>query len=126
MKFSAKHFKYITIGGITFLAYTFGLYIAYTIFGLPYPIAVALSYVCATAIHFFANRSFTFSAQKMSPKNQLIPYLSVAFLNYLIQIFTIYLLFVKCSFNFYVSTFISILVTILIGYTLLDKWVFKN
>jgi putative flippase GtrA len=59
-------------------------------------------------------------------KRQIYYYLLVAFLNYLIQFGAINLLYGFLGINIYISAFVGIFVTVIVGFTLLNNWVFKE
>src|ERR1700747_293866 len=56
--------RFLLVGGLTFVAYYALLYILHTGAGMSYPLAIAISYGFALALHFLINRSFTFSGQR--------------------------------------------------------------
>lgn len=124
LMFSKNKIIFLSIGGITFLVYLIALWIVRNTSIVPYPIAVGSAYFCAITVHFFANRRYTFSAHEVKVSQQLIPYVIMAIINYLFQIFIIYLLFDLFQFNFYLSVFWATSSTILIGYLLMKNWVF--
>ncbi len=120
----AKVFRFLLVGGLTFSIYYGFLWIAYGFFHMPYPGAVAVSYSFAIIFHFLASRKITFNSLGTKPQKQVVRYLAVAALNYLVQLGVIRLCFEIYGINFYISTFFGILLTMIIGFILMNFWVF--
>jgi len=118
--------SYLIIGGTTFLLYYFLLWCLFDFFSLNYAISVTCAYFFASAFHFLANRNVTFKVGNGKYKRQIYYYLLVAFLNYLIQFGAINLLYGFLGINIYISAFVGIFITVIVGFTLLNNWVFKE
>lgn len=125
-----KEFKkiltYLTVGGVAFLLYFIVLWILFDLIGVHYPFAVTLSYLISSTFHFFSHRAFTFEIKSKKYKSQLMYYCIVAAVNYFIQLVTIKVLYEYININIYISAFFGILLSLLVGYTLLNNWVFKE
>jgi putative flippase GtrA len=120
----AKVFRFLIVGGLTFSIYYGVLWVAYGFFHMPYPGAVAVSYSLAIVFHFLANKKITFNSITKKPQRQVVRYLAVAALNYLVQLGVIRLCFESYEVNFYMSTFFGVLLTMIIGFVLMNFWVF--
>jgi putative flippase GtrA len=118
--------RFLLVGGLTFVAYYALLYILHTGAGMSYPLAIAISYGFALALHFLINRSFTFSGQRGRASQQLCRYALIALVNYCTQILIVRVLFETIGFGFYWSAIIAVATTTLTGFVLLDKWVFTR
>jgi putative flippase GtrA len=121
-----KIFRFLFVGGITFLIYYFFIWLFFERLEIKYLYSISISYLIAVSLHFFLNRTLTFNSNKNNLKLHLIKYSMVSILNYLIQFFVIYIAYNFLSFNIYLSVLISIITTIVIGYLLMDIWVFKR
>ena len=118
--------SYLIVGGATFVVYYFILWSLFDLFRLNYPVAVTFSYFLASTFHFLVNRNVTFKVGNGKYKRQIYYYLLVAFLNYLIQLGVINLLYGFLGLNLYISAFIGIFITVIVGFTLLNNWVFRG
>lgn len=121
-----KVLKYLIVGGSAFVIYYFFLWALFDFLNLNYSYAVTFSYLISSTFHFFANKKFTFKAKNEEYIRQLFFYIVVAIINYIIQLETIKILYGNFDLNLYISAFIGILLTILVGFTLLNNWVFKE
>jgi len=121
-----KIFHYLLIGGLTFVIYYAILWISFDFAGLPYPEAVAIAYSAAIIFHFLANRKITFKAGGTKFRHQILRYLSVALLNYVVQLVIIGLCYEIYGMNFYISAFFGVMSTLITGYLLMNFWVFKG
>ena len=118
--------SYLIVGGATLVLYYFLLWSLFDLFKLNYQVAVTFSYLLASAFHFLANRNVTFKSGNGNCKRQIYCYLLVAFLNYLIQLGVINILYELLGLNLYISAFIGIFITVIVGFTLLNNWVFRG
>lgn len=121
-----KFFRFLILGSVTFVIYYTILWLLFSYEGLQYRGAVAIAYSAAIIFHFLANRKITFNAGRMRFRNQILRYLTVALLNYFIQILIIHVLYVINHINFYISTVIGIIFTTIFGYYIMNTWVFKE
>ena len=120
-----KVFRFLLFGGLTLFIYYVILWILFSFVGLPYREAITISYSAAIIFHFLANRKITFNAGGTKFRNQLLRYLSVALLNYVIQLSVIRLCYEIYGIDFYISTFSGLMLTMITGYLLMNFWVFK-
>ena len=118
--------RFLLVGGLTFVVYYTSLYLLHTGIGMRYPLAVAISYSLAVTLHFFTNRSFTFSVRRGLWSQQLRRYTLTAFVNYCVQILVIRGLFGMIGLGFYLSAGIAVATTTLTGFVLLNNWVFTR
>lgn len=121
-----KIFKYLIVGLSTFVLYYLLLWSLFDLAQLNYPVAVTFSYFLASAFHFLVNRNITFKSGDRKYKRQIYYYLLVAFINYLIQLGVINLMYGFLGLNLYLSAFIGIFITVVVGFTLLNNWVFRE
>ncbi len=80
----------------------------------------------AVIFHFLANRKITFKAVETRIRQQIVRYLLLTLLNYVIQVLIIRICYEMYGINFYVSAFLGILSTMVTGYVLMNLWVFKK
>ena len=121
-----KKIKYLVVGLITLFIYYVLLYVLKDLIGFNYVVAILISYLFAVISHFLLNRKFTFKLKSKITSSQIFKYFLIALFNYIIQIITLFLLYDLLNFYFYFSWIIGILLTIVIGYTLIEKFIFKE
>jgi putative flippase GtrA len=122
---SGKIFRFLIFGGLTFVIYYAILWICFDLAALLYREAVAISYASAIFFHFLANREVTFNAGGANFWQQVLRYIAVAILNYIIQLIVIQFCYESYRINFYLSTFFGVVTTMITGYFLMNSWVFK-
>ena len=88
-------------------------------------LAIGTSNFLAISFHVLLNRNVTFNAKNERYKNQNFRYILTAIFNYLIQLLVVIFFYEINGVSFYMSTFIAIVTTTLIGYVLMNFWVFK-
>jgi putative flippase GtrA len=118
--------KYLLVGAVTFVTYYIALAFFYTLLGVRYEISIACAYTITVALHFMLNRQYTFEAMSGRLSVHGLKYAVVAFVNYLVQLGVVYISLEFLSLNFYVATFLGVLATLVLGYTLLGRWVFQS
>ena len=97
-----------------------------SILGLGYFISVTAAYVTAILFQFNANRLFTFRASEKAQHIQLLRYLVLLAINYIITILIVSICVETLGLSAYVGVGVSVLITVFIGYCLSHFWVFKN
>ena len=118
-------FLFLLIGGLTFIIYFVILWILFSLARLNYVGAVAIAYLAAIIFHFLTNRKITFNAGGTKFRYQILRYLSVALINYIIQLGVIRICYEMYGIDFYISTFFGVMSTMITGYFLMNSWVFK-
>jgi putative flippase GtrA len=118
--------RFLLVGGLTFVVYYALLYILHTGAGMRYPLAIAISYSLAVALHFLINRRFTFAVRLGRTSQQLRRYGLTALINYCMQILIVRALFETIGFGFYWTATIAVATTTVTGFMLMDKWVFTR
>lgn len=94
--------------------------------GFDYKIAVAIAFIMSIVFHFLANRYFTFAMDGPSRLGQVVRYLAIVFINFLLMVGVTTLLVEILRWGAYVGTALSIMSTVLIGYFGSKYWVFIN
>lgn len=94
-------------------------------FNFKYITVVSVAYIVSTIFHYLANRHFTFGAVKDRHQNQMIRYLVMWTINYLITIVVVGFCVEQFQFSPYIGVCISVAFTMFIGYFLARYWVFK-
>lgn len=118
--------NYSVVGAVTGFLYFGAIIFATEILNLEYRIAVSVSYVIAVSFHFIANREFTFAAYDGVVRKQLIRYLIVLLLNYLITIGVVTYLVDILFCSHYLAAIIAIGTTVAVGYIASKFWVFSE
>jgi len=117
--------SYIAVGATTFVIYYFFVWTLYSFFKISYLISITISYILAITFHFLTNRKVTFNVFGKKYLRQIFRYFIVAAVNYLIQMSVVSMLHGYLGINLYVSLLFGISVTVIIGFTLLNYWVFR-
>lgn len=117
--------KFGIVGAITAAIYFLVMWVADSIFGFNYIAAVSVAYFVSTVFHFLANRHFTFGAIKEQHGYQIIRYLVMWVLNYLITIVVVSVCVERFLLSPYIGVCISVVFTVFIGYVLARYWIFK-
>ena len=98
-----KKIRYLIVGGTTFLFYFIFLYFLKELIGLNYVAAIFFSYALTIILHFLLNRNFTFKLKSKITSNQIFKYFLIAFINYLLQVATLFFLYDVLNLYFYFS-----------------------
>lgn len=117
--------KFGMVGATTAAIYFLVMWVADSLLGFYYIAAVSVAYFISTVFHFLANRHFTFGAVKEQQGHQLIRYLVMWTLNYLITIAVVGVCVERFLLSPYIGVCVSVLFTMLTGYVLARYWVFK-
>lgn len=94
-------------------------------FNFRYIAIVSVAYIAATVFHYLANRHFTFGAVKGRHQQQIIRYLIMWAINYLLVIIIVGVCVEQFQFSPYIGTCISIPFTMTVNYILATYWVFR-
>ena len=113
------------VGSVTAAIYFLVMWAADYIFGSNYITAVSVAYFVSTAFHFLANKYFTFRAAKEEHVHQIIRYLVMWFVNYLITIVVVSVCVARFLMSPYIGVCISVVFTVFISYALGRYWIFK-
>jgi putative flippase GtrA len=118
--------KFGVIGATTAAIYFLVMWAADSIMGFKYIAAVSIAYIISTIFHFFANKHFTFSSLNDRQVHQLIRYMVVCSLNYLITIIVVGVCVNRFLLSPYTGVCVSVVFTMFTGYVLARYWVFKT
>ena len=105
---------------VNFAAFSF----LWQIIGCNYQVAVSIAYVLSVAVHFFANRRFTFRRHDLNPWQQMPKYLVMILINYIATMLTVHIVVEELHLSPYLGLVAAIGSTVWIGYVLLRFWVF--
>ena len=117
--------KFGTVGAITAAIYFLLMWIFFSGFEMGYIGAISIAYLVSTAFHFLANRYFTFGASEDRYGYQLIRYLVMWVLNYLLTITVVSVCFEQFELSPYIGVCVAVVLTMFVGYVLSHYWVFK-
>lgn len=113
------------VGIATAVIYFFIIWVTFDNFGIGYIISISLAYAVSTCFHFLANRHFTFDAKFGRRDIQLLRYMVLWVINYMVTLFVVNRCVEYFGFSIYLGVCSSVLVTTFIGYFLSRYWVFK-
>lgn len=104
-----------------------GMNISYSVLGFnfKYIVVVSIAYIVSTIFHFLANRHFTFGAVKERHQQQIIRYMVMWTINYLITVLIVSFCVEQLKFSPYIGVCVAVAFTMFIGYFLARYWVFK-
>jgi putative flippase GtrA len=121
-----KLLRFLLIGSLTLVIYYSILWLCFDYATFKYPEAVAIAYSAAIIFHFFGNRKVTFNANGAKLSIHIFRYFLLALLNYVIQLCVIKICYGVYKINFYISTFIGVILTLVTGFYLMKSWVFER
>ena len=117
---------FLLIGGITAAIY-FGLLTVFLeILSFDYRVGVSIAYLAAVSFHFFANRRLTFRANHENPLQQVVRYLPMVALNYLLTVVIVTVSVEILGLTPYVGAAVAIVVTAGLGFIISKAWVFRK
>lgn len=116
---------YTLIGAITFVVTNMLLFIFRRLLALPDVLSVMISYALMTVCHFILHNNLTFRKSMVPLRNKLSGHLAVSLINYFVGV-TITMLILKVFIDSnLIATAISTSVTLVLGFTLLNRFVYK-
>lgn len=117
--------KFGLVGFGTAVIYFALMWFLDSILGLHYKIGVSIAYIVSTTFHFFANRHFTFSASEGNQGSQLMRYLMLWLVNYLLTMAVVSFCVEAIKLSPYLGVCLAVLLTTTTGFILSRNWVFK-
>lgn len=87
-------------------------------------VAVSISYTIAAAFHFWFNRDITFKVKKYKNIKQIVKYIALLIINYLITVIILQISLLYTTFP-YMGLIIAAGATAVTGYILSKFWIFK-
>lgn len=123
-----KFYPVIIFGIIGSLNSVFSFFL-FTLFwkycGFHYLVAISYTYVITSSIQFFANRKLTFKCVSGNIYFQILKYLCMLGINYLITLFLMRYLVSHLDLSPYASLCLVIVCTATTGFLLFKFWIFK-
>ncbi len=120
-----KVMKFLLIGGTTAIVNFSFIYLTNDILKLTHNLSVSISYFAALIYHFSLNKMFVFQEKKFSRlKYQIVQYLILSFINYLINLGVVNLLLLfKISIYFGVAA--ATVITMVLTFFVMNKIIFN-
>ncbi len=100
--------------------------LAWRVLKMDYKLAATLAYVLSVVVHFTGNHYITFQHRESNMIKRLKKYSVLLLVNYLTTLITITICVSVIHLSPYLSMAIAIMVTVIIGYALSQKWVFRT
>lgn len=122
----AQFCRYLGVGGSTALVYLGLILVTVQLLHLGHMLAVSISYFCAIAFHFLANKIFTFQSRHGKVIWEILRYIPAALLNYGITLAVVFLVVDWGHGSTYLGALLAIAVTQGIGYGMTKFWVFNH
>lgn len=122
---NAEIFLFLVVGILTA-----GIYFAlFTIFWkflfIDYRISVSIAYIASVIFQFHMNRNVTFKSLDNKITNQIIKFIILLLINYVLTLMIVTTLVNKLLLSPYLAIICSLSVTTIIGFMLSRLWVFK-
>lgn len=122
----AENARYLIVGAVTASLY-FGIIVLCTeVIRMEYRLSLSIAYAMSVFFHFLANRTFTFAAQKRGIKNQIIRYLVILLVNYIITLGVIFFTVDQLGISHYIAAIFAIVATVAVGYLASKFWIFNK
>ncbi|HLB41353.1 MAG TPA: GtrA family protein [Gammaproteobacteria bacterium] len=116
--------SFLMVGGVTTWI-NFTLFaLCFSFLHLYYQLAVSIAFIGSVIFHFNANRYFTFKSQAMRFQEQIIRYIVLLLIGYILALCVTYTVVEVGQLSPYIGYIMAIAVTITINYLLLRFWVF--
>lgn len=93
---------------------------------LDYRVGVGIAYVIAVSFHFFSNRQLTFRANRERPLQQVIRYLPMVVLNYVLTVVMVAVSVEILELSPYLGAVVATVVTTVVGFFISKAWVFRK
>lgn len=119
-----RFLKFLAVGLTTMVVQFSSFALMWDIFHLPQRLSVSISYLTAVTFHFLSNRSFTFQAGNANVFKQLVKYIVVTCLNYVITIVVVDVCVKILFLSPYIGVMAAIATTVMTGFLFLRYWVF--
>jgi putative flippase GtrA len=117
---------YTIIGAITFVIVNVCLYVFRRLLGWPDVLSVAFSYGLTTVCHFLLHNTITFKGSTEPFKLRLGGHIIVSVINYFIGVGVTTAVIKYVIDNNIIATGCSTAVTLLLGYTMLNRFVYRT
>jgi len=121
-----RFLKFLAVGLTTMVVQFSSFALMWDIFHLPQRLSVSISYLTAVTFHFLSNRSFTFQAGNANVFKQLVKYIAVTCLNYVITIVVVDVCVKIFFLSPYIGVMAAIATTVMTGFLFLKYWVFSE
>ena len=119
-----RFLKFLAVGLTTMVVQFSSFALMWEIFHLPQRLSVSISYLTAVIFHFLSNRLFTFQAGNANVYKQLVKYIIVTCLNYVITIVVVEVCVKVFFLSPYMGVMAAIATTVMTGFLFLKYWVF--
>lgn len=124
MMLNYSFFRYGIVGILSVLIDFLLLFFCFNIMGITQNISISIAFIISTIFNFTMHRNFTFK-KKNNFKTQLVKYVLLISLSYMITILSIHYL-VVIGFNLYFSKLLSVCFVYLYGYVFNKLFVFRG
>ncbi len=119
-----RFFKFLAVGLATMVVQFSSFALMWDILCLPQRLSVSISYITAVTFHFLSNRFFTFQAGNANVYKQLVKYIIVTCVNYIITVVVVDVCVKILSLSPYIGVMAAIAITVMTGFLFLKYWVF--
>lgn len=117
--------SFLSVGALAALIYFVIFTVLWKELEFCYEYAITAAYLSSVIFHFIANKHITFRNTDHRFLAQVIRYVSLAIMNYLITMIVVYVVVTSLHFSPYLGIFLSIGVTVGFGYLMSLFWVFR-
>lgn len=121
-----RFLKFGLVGAATAAIYFLVLAFYLEVLGANYNLAVSIAYIVSVVFQFITNKYFTFKSETTSVLPQLLKYLVLLTINYLLTILVVRFVVEKLGLTAYHGVLASIPLIMVVGYLLSKHWIFKK
>jgi len=118
--------SFILVGFITAIIYFSIFSIIWKLLGINYKISVSIAYIITMLFHFTMNKKVTFKNHSTTINSQILRYIAMVSVNYLLTIVIVHIFVEILKTNPYTGIFFAVGGTVLSGYFLARFWVFPD
>jgi putative flippase GtrA len=122
--FQRTFFFFLMTGFLTAVVYFSIFALMWNLLHLNYKVSLTAAYWGGLCFHFFMNRHVTFKSS-CNIGRQVIKYLIMSFVNYLIALLITVAVVSNFHFSPYIGIVLSVCVTVMSGYLMSRFWVFR-
>ena len=118
--------KFMLVGAATAAVYLGLMSVLYGRFHLDYRIAVTVCYIIAVALHFLLNRHLTFRTGNGHVMLQIMKYLALVAINYLVTMLVVAGAVAWVGLSPYLGALLAIVSTTIVTFVMSKNWVFRS
>lgn len=116
---------FIFVGTLSAVVYFSSFTLLWKYLDINYKVAVSISYVLSVIIHFCANRRLTFRSHNHRLSGQLVKYIIMISINYVVTLLVMHYVVSVLGYSPYLGVVCAIGSTVGVSYLMAKFWVFR-